>query len=187
MSAHPAEVRKLPVLRVGVLVACLLLIGLAVAWIYFPMRDVLSIGGSCASGGPYVIATPCPQSATVFLTVAVPLWFASAFVGMFAAATLTAPNPIMPGWALLFGALGWNFMDFAFRADPSGRVEVSWLVCGIMFWLMALPAVVIFIGGRLLRRQLLDAPGSGLTWTGVYLVLLAVGWWLGTTSLHAWT
>jgi len=175
------------VARIAVLSVCLLIAGLAVAWIYVPMREVLSIGGSCASGGPYEIATPCPQSATIFLTVAVPLWFVGVFIGTFAAATISAPNPIMPGWALLFGALGWNFMDFAFHGDPSGRLVASWLVCGIVFWLMALPAVVIFVGGRFFGRQVTDNPGSGLTWVGVYVVLLAVGWWLGLVSIRAWT
>lgn len=173
--------------RVAVLSLCVATIGLAVAWVYFPMREVLAIGGSCASGGPYVIETPCPEGSTVFLTVAIPLWFAGAFIGMFAAATIAAPTPIMPGWALLFGALGWNFVDFALHGDPSGKLVASWLVCGIVFWLMALPAVVIFVGGRFISRQVTDSPGSGLSWVAVYVALLAIGWWLGSVSLHAWT
>jgi hypothetical protein len=118
----------------------------------------------------------------------VPLWFAGAFIGLFFAATLSAPQPIFAAWALLFGALGWNFLDYAFNADPAGGVVSSWLVCGIVFWLMALPALAILIGGRLLGgRTIADGAGSGFGWLGLYLVLLAVGWWLGSVTLHAWS
>jgi hypothetical protein len=165
---------------------CLLLLGISVAWVYYPMRAVMDVGGFCAEGGPYVIETHCPEGVTTFLTLGVPLWFAGAFAGLFVAATLAAPQPIFPGWALLFGALGWNFFDYAFHADPSGAIVGSWLVCGIVFWLMALPALVIFVGGRLIARKIsvtshsgVGTPRSGMGWVGVYIALLAVGWWLG--------
>ena len=182
-SPHPAEVRRPPYVRLAVLGVCLIVLGLSVAWLYYPMRAVMDVGGYCAEGGPYVIETHCPAGSTLFITLGVPLWFAGAFIGLFAAATLSAPTPIMPGWALLFGALGWNFVDYAVNADPSGIV-VSWLVCGIVFWIMALPALAIFVGGRLIRRQVTDSPGSGLGWVGVYLPLMALGWWLGAALMR---
>lgn len=187
-TAHPAEVKKPPYVRMTVLSVCLLLIGLSVAWLYFPMRAVLDVGGYCAEGGPYVIETHCPEGSTLFLMLGVPLWFAGVFTGLFVAATLSAPQPIFAGWALLFGALGWNFMDFAFNADPSGAVVASWLVCGIVFWLMALPAVAILVGGRFVAaREVTDASGSGWGWLGAYVVLLAFGWWLGSVTLQTWS
>jgi hypothetical protein len=185
--AHPAEVKRPPVVRIAVLTVCLLLIGLSVAWLFFPMRAVMDVGGYCAEGGPYVIETPCPDGASLFLMLGVPLWFAGVFVGLFAAATISAPQPIFAGWALLFGALGWNFMDYAFTADPNGGIVASWLACGIVFWLMALPGLVIFVGGRFIGgRKITDSPGSGLGWVAIYAVLLVLGWWLGSVSLHAW-
>jgi hypothetical protein len=171
-----------------VLAVCLLLIGLSVAWLYHPMRAVLDVGGSCAEGGPYVIETHCPDGSTQFLMLGVPLWFAGAFIGLVTAAALSAPQPIFAGWALLFGALGWNFIDYAFNADPSGALVTSWLVCGIVFWLMALPAVAILVGGRFVAaREITDASGSGWGWLGAYVVLLALGWSLGSVTLHAWS
>lgn len=187
-TAHPAEVRRSRYLRVALLSFCLLIIGLAVAWLYFPMRAVMDVGGSCAEGGPYVIETQCPEGSTLFLMLGAPLWFVGAFVGLFVAGTLAAPQPIFAGWALLFGALGWNFMDYAFNADPAGGVVSSWLVCGIVFWLMALPGLVILVGGRFIGgRTAIDAPGRGLGWLGLYVGLLAAGWWLGAVSLRAWS
>jgi len=170
-------VRK-PYGRIAVVCLCVLALGLSVAWLYYPMRAVMDVGGYCAEGGPYVIETHCPDGSTLFLTLGVPLWFAGAFVGLLAA-TISAPQPIFPGWALLFGALGWNFLDYAFHADPAGGIVGSWLVCGIVFWLMALPAVAMFVGGRLMPRKITDARGSGWGWVGAYIALLTAGWWLG--------
>lgn len=187
-TAHPAEVKKAPYVRMAVLSVCVLLIGLSVAWLYFPMRAVLDVGGYCAEGGPYVIETHCPEGSTLFLTLGVPLWFAGVFIGLFVAATLSAPQPIFAGWALLFGALGWNFVDYTFNADPSGRIVASWLVCGIVFWVMALPALVILVGGRFVAgREMTDTSGSGWGWVGAYVALLALGWWLGSVTLQTWS
>ena len=38
----------------------------------------MDIGGSCASGGPYQIATPCPAGVDVLLTLGIPLGIVSA-------------------------------------------------------------------------------------------------------------
>lgn len=185
-----------PAVRVAILAACVTAMGVGAAWLYWPMRAVMAVGGSCAEGGPYVIETHCPDGATTFLTLGLPLFMAAVFVG-FIAATLRAPLPVFPGWALLFGALGWNFFDYGFHADPSGRPVVSWLICGVVFWVMALPAVVIFIGWPFFRvrygarRSPLDnrtppAVIPDTAWIPIYVALLATGWWLGTLSLHAW-
>ena len=53
--------------------------------------------------------------------------------------------------------------------------------------MMALPAVAILVGGRFVAaREITDASGSGWAWLGVYVVVLALGWWLGSVTLHAW-
>ena len=180
--------KRPPYLRVAALSVCLLLIGVAVAWLYYPMRAVLDVGGYCAEGGPYVIETHCPEGSTLFLMLGVALWFAGVFIGLIVAASLSAPQPIFLGWALLFGALGWNFIDYGFNADPSGSIVGSWLVCGIVFWLMALPGVVIFIAGRFVAgREITDTSGSGWGWVGVYPAVLVLGWWLGSVTLRAWS
>ena len=40
-------------------------------------------------------------------------------------------------WGVLFGSLGWNFLEFAFKGAD---IVWGWLVCGVLFWPMALPA-----------------------------------------------
>lgn len=186
--------RGLPTIRIAVVAACFLAIGIGVAWTYWPMRAVMDVGGYCAEGGPYVIETHCPEGSTLFLTLGPMLWMLGVFVG-FIALSIRAPLPVFPGWALLFGALGWNFVDYALHADPGGAIVGSWLVCGIMFWVMALPGALIFFGWPLVsswfgsRRvvetdTLRSAPATTLlapaVWVPIDLALLAVGFWLGT-------
>lgn len=177
--------RPAPIARLVTLTVCVLAIGASVAWLYYSMRAVMDVGGTCAEGGPYVIETHCPEGSVLFTTVSVPLWFAGVFIGMFAGATLRAPTPILPAWFLLFGALGWNFLDYAFAGD--GPVEAGWLICGIAFELMALPALGIWIMARTARGKITDGPSSGLQWTLFYVAAIAIGLWLGHISYFAWT
>jgi len=179
MTAPPAEVKRPPVIRISVVLLCLLAMGVGVAWLYWPMRAVLDVGGTCAQGGPYVIETPCPEGSTLFLMLGIPLWMAGVFIGLLAA-TIPAPLPVFPGWAFLFGALGWNFLDYGLHADPSGQVVASWIVCAIVFWMMALPAAVIFLGGPFFRRAVSGSRSSGGWAIVAYIGLLAAGFWAGT-------
>jgi len=179
MTASPAEQKALPVVRGSVILLCLVAMGVGVAWLYWPMRAVLDVGGACAEGGPYVIETPCPEGSTLFLMLGIPLWMAGVFIGLIAA-TIQAPLPVFPGWAFLFGALGWNFLDYGLHADPSGRMVASWIVCAVVFWMMALPAAVIFLGGPFFRRTISDSPNSGVVAVVAYICLLAAGFWAGT-------
>ena len=47
-------------------------------------------------------------------------------------------------WAALFGALGFNFLQLGF--DPpesmSSGGATGWIVCGVVFWLMALGGLI---------------------------------------------
>jgi hypothetical protein len=45
-------------------------------------------------------------------------------------------------WAAVFGVLGWNFMNLGLFSPPAHHgTSVSWISCGVVFWLMALPAI----------------------------------------------
>jgi hypothetical protein len=119
----------------------------AVAATYKGMRLVMvENGGYCASGGPYTIAAghQCSGSATT--------WVLAGMVGIFlvgtaalCATTAAGWSPLttgLAGWAVLFGALGFNFISLGF--DPPHRSGASggWIVTGIVFWLMALGGAV---------------------------------------------
>jgi hypothetical protein len=171
--------------RSALLLVSLLGLGLAVAWSYLSMRAVMDVGGSCADGGPYVSAQPCPGGAGL-IGAAIPLMLVSAFAGSFAAATLPAPNLLVPMWALLFGSLGWNFLDYGFSTD--GGAIPAWIICGVVFELMAAPALVVI--ALALRRTITSASGAApgvLTWWLVYPVVGAAGVLLGIVTFAALT
>jgi hypothetical protein len=104
--------------------------------LFLSMRTVMDVGGSCADGGPYVSAQPCPDG--VWLTPV------SIFAGLFALAWLVFWNMGMPGpkwvalaWPALFLSLGWNFWEYGLDSPaPGGGTEVGWIVCGVLFVLM---------------------------------------------------
>lgn len=175
-AARPAY-RSLTVLLASVVVMAAM-----VTWTYLGMRAVMDVGGTCAEGGPYEIAQPCPGGAWL-LSLAIPVLVATAMLGSYVAYRLSAPGLLVPMWAVLFGALGWNFLEYGFGDD--GPVW-GWVVCGVVFELMALPAVVVIVAGdRLVRIPRL--PGQAETtaghaaWYAAYVVLgvagVAVGWW----------
>ena len=125
-DAHLAEVKRPPLVRVAVLSVCLLLIGLAVAWLYFPMRAVLDVGGYCAEGGPYVIETHCPEGSTLFLMLGVPLWFAGRLHRALRRGDLSAAAAVFAGWRSCSGTRG-NFLEYPSTPTlPEALWGVGW-------------------------------------------------------------
>jgi hypothetical protein len=88
-------------------------------------------------------------------------------------------------WGLLFGSLGWNFLEYGVSDGPVW----GYVVPGVMFEAMALPAVVAIVAGRrigLTRRAGADEPApSQLTWYLGYLILGIIGLVVGTWSFDA--
>jgi hypothetical protein len=164
----------------AVTVACVLIVALSLTWTYLAMRAVMNVGGSCADGGPYVSAQPCPDG-SLLIAAGVPMLLIFSMIGTVSAGMVGAPNLLVPMWGVLFGSLGWNFLEYAFKGPD---VEISWLVCGVVFWGMAVPAFLFMIGGL---RQSLSKPGAGRSWMWLpaYGVLGAVGLFLGWASFVA--
>lgn len=99
------------------------------------MRDVMvTDGGSCASGGPYVIARQCSGGDMRLLLVGilVGLVCAAAYAAGTAGLGLPASTAGLLTWTALFGVFGWNFI---------GLNES--LVTGVVFWLMAFGGLVL--------------------------------------------
>jgi len=164
-------------------VASVLVLGTTITWAFFAMRSVMDVGGSCADGGPYVSAQPCPDGSWL-IAVAIPVMILTAIFGSLAAMSVNAPNLLILMWALLFGALGWNFLEYAFKGPD---LVWGWLVCGVMFWLMAAPAVfgmLLAVKNAVLQPDQ-PAAGSGARWwVPAYAALGAIGFLLGAWSFN---
>lgn len=171
---------------VGVLVVSVLVLAVAVVWTFLGMRAVMDVGGSCAEGGPYQIAQPCPDGA-VLLSAAIPVMILSAMLWSAVALLVRAPTLLLPMWVALFGSLGWNFLEYAFTADDG--LVWGWIVCGVVFEAMALPALVILvIGSRFtnISTRATDEPRAGqLSWWVGYLALAVAGVVAGAWTFDA--
>ena len=157
-------------------VASVLIVAVCLTWTYLTMRSVMNVGGACADGGPYVSAQPCPDGSWL-IAIAIPLLIIFSMLGTVTASSVGAPNLLVPMWGVLFGTLGWNFLEYAFKGPD---LVWSWLVCGIVFWLMALPAFVLMLS-QLRDQAAKPGQGRAVLWLPAYGVLGAagvlVGWW----------
>jgi len=131
-----------------------LLIGLgalscALTLLYLGSSAVMSIGGSCGSGGPYVVETPCPTGISWIIPVSILGGLAA--LGVYAANLLpVGPRLVVLAWPALFLSLGWAFLDSAI--DPELGVEWGFMVCAVVFILMGgLP--LLFLAKRDAARR----------------------------------
>jgi hypothetical protein len=106
------------------------------------MRSVQSIGGYCASGGPYQIAHHCPKgTAGVFILA---IFGGLLFLGLFAAFTTETGRILaLLAWPALFFSLGWNFLDYGLHVTITGSgVNAGFLVSAVVFIVMgAVPLI----------------------------------------------
>ena len=129
---------------VAAVVACLTVL-------FYCMRAVMEIGGTCVSGGPYVVARPCPKGVGWMTPVSI-------FVGLAALGWMIAWNHGLSGpkwallaWPALFLSLGYNFWDYGLDAPGEQGAVAGWIVCGVLFGLMGgLP--LLALKSRTLRR-----------------------------------
>jgi hypothetical protein len=186
-SAHKARTgcHSEPVYRrLSLLFGSVLVMALALTWVFLGMRAVMDIGGACASGGAYEIATPCPDNVAGFLALGIPLMLVCAFVGTAVAVGLGAPDLLIPMWLLLFGSLGWNFLEYGLF---DGEVVWGWLVCGVLFEAMAFPALLVLLPwGHDGPERLNPHPAEGAArWWAAYVVLGVAGAVLGWVTFYA--
>ncbi len=127
-------------------------IGSFSSWLFFSlsftllvvgMLSVLAVGGTCASGGPYEIATPCP-SGSPFAILGAVAGLVGVVVGTLLAQGFGAPL-FKLAFTLLFCGLGYFFlMAFLLSGDMTG------LIMGVVFEVMG---IVPFIIGLAVYRQ----------------------------------
>lgn len=118
--------------------------------LYLSLGVVLGLGGSCASGGPYVVAVECPSSVVVFA----PLGIFGMFLGVGISLALAkgfGVSLVAWGWPILFVGLGIQFL-------LGGGAGQGWAVnigVGILFLAMGLAPVWYFVSAKALAATLL--------------------------------
>ncbi len=130
------------------------------------MQDVMvTDGGACSSGGPYLSAQQCSGADMRLLMIGILGVLVS--TGVFAAGTgLLGGRPAMAGmltWGALFGTLGWNFVRLG-QHPPAAVSGSGWLVTGVVFWAMAAGGVVpaLMSAAGWLRRGSQPAPARAV-------------------------
>ena len=99
------------------------------------MRDVVvTDGGFCASGGPYVISHQCSSSDIRLIMIGIfgALIAAAFYAGGTAGLGSRAASAGLLLWAALFGTLGWNFLSTGRHNGAAGL-----LFTGVLFLVMA--------------------------------------------------
>ncbi len=117
-----------------------------ISLLFLGSRAVMDIGGSCAEGGPYVSANPCPDG--VPLAVFGGVWGGVIFTAIYAWQTLSRhiPGFLALGWPALFLSLGWNFLESGLdQPGPGQGVEYGFLVCAVLFGLMGGVPLLLFL------------------------------------------
>jgi len=110
------------------------------------MRDVMiTNGGFCASGGPYVIARQCSGGDIRLLLIGILAGLVAAVIYAAGTAGLSQPAATagLLAWTALFGLLGWNFISLGQHPGAGQAASSGWLVTGAVFWLMALGGLAL--------------------------------------------
>lgn len=132
----------------------------AITLMFLAMRAVMAVGGSCAEGGPYVVATHCPDGAPAALFLGIFLllvswglagWFGPGVGGIWGSAGIL-------GWSGLFVALGSNFLEAGFGGDRG--LDATGLLLGAMFWAMGIVPLAWILIAALADRSRPGAAAS---------------------------
>ena len=174
---------------------------------------VAGLGGFCASGGPYVIETECPESVVVLAPGSVPGMFVAGAIAVAIARGFGTPL-ITWAWPILFVGLGIQFALGGLRGDVTGIV-LAILFIGMgavpLVWVLRSGPVAAFVGTHSVRDEpfagVADGPRSPF-WTGragagepddavpltvprvalalgVPLLAIALGTWLALAAFRA--
>jgi hypothetical protein len=127
------------------------------------MRDVMRLdGGSCGTGGPYVIAHQCSDGDVRLLMIGIfgGLLSAAFYAGGTSALGRPASAAGLVAWCAMFGTLGWNFLSQYLHPVAGQSGSVGFLIPGVLFELMAIGGLIPLFGGVKddLRRG--NRPGS---------------------------
>jgi hypothetical protein len=150
--------------------------GAVVSWVLFVFCFTLlfqatsvlaGLGGFCASGGPYVIETECPEAVIVFAPLSVFGMLIAVAIGLFFARGFATPLVVW-AWPILFVGLGIQFAISAFQPGglTFGIIAVLFIVMGLaplIFELRAGPRRVVVGKENLQGRRFLDRENAPRT------------------------
>lgn len=135
--------------RIGGAAGSWLLFAFSFSALVLASSTLISLGGYCATGGPYVIATPCPGIVLLFLPVGI--------VGSLAAVVVSVAfshdfaTPLFAwAWPVFFGGLGVVFLVGAL----SGVGIVSNLLVAVVSLVLGLGPLIVGLRGGGLRTFL---------------------------------
>jgi hypothetical protein len=135
-----------PVWRVLGSIVSWLVFTICFTLLYMGSATVMGLGGFCASGGPYVIETECPDAVAIFVPLSI--WVGLAAVGVGAIFAQGFGTPLLAwAWPILFVGLGVAFLISS--AAPGG---ITFLFLGIMF--VAMGAVPLWLEFRASPQRL---------------------------------
>lgn len=142
--------------------------GSALSWLVFAfsfvsllqVASVVSgLGGFCASGGPYLIETECPESVVLFAPLSVPGMFVAVGIALLFARGFGTPLVVW-AWPILFIGLGAVFLAGGLRGEVVGWVlGMLFLVMGaapLLWELRAGPRRVLLGSHDVLDRRFRD-------------------------------
>jgi hypothetical protein len=118
-------------------IASWLLFSICFTLLYMGSATVMGLGGFCASGGPYVIQTECPDAVVAYVPLSIFGGLAAAAIGAIFAQGFGTPL-ISWAWPILFCGLGAAFLIAS--TAPGG---ITFLIIGIMFVIMGLVPLVL--------------------------------------------
>jgi len=114
--------------------------------LFLGMRAVLDIGGVCAEGGPYVTRQSCPQGTTLAMLIGIFGGLGSLLLAAWKGSVIGegAGSVVFLAWPALFGALGFNFLQYGFSppGDDQGWAW-GWIICGVIFETMAFGPLLV--------------------------------------------
>jgi hypothetical protein len=180
--------------------------------LYQSAAVVIGLGGFCASGGPYVIETECPESVVVFAPIGIFGMFAAAGVALFLARGFGV-SLVAWAWPILFVGLGIPFILGA----VAGVGIISNILVGVLFIAMGLAPVWFVVSSRTLAPTLVGsvnlagarfhyegkarryfgltpteaeevATPTGVDWVialGLWVASVALGSWVSVTAFNA--
>ncbi len=119
-----------PIWRVLGSAASWLLFSFCFSLLYLGSVIVMGLGGYCASGGPYVIETPCPDAVAVTVPLSIFGGIAAVGIGVYFARGFGMPL-VSWAWPVLFVGLGSAFLIAS--AQPGG---ITFLIVGVLFVIM---------------------------------------------------